>query len=150
MKNRRQEAILRIITSTSVETQEALLALLLSEGFRVTQATISRDIRDLKLVKAMTSRGTYRYQVSTRQDPVLPKFNSALTESVTRVESANKIIVIHTFSGMAQAVAACLDSMKLPDVLGCVAGDDTIMVVAKDNHTAFELSQNIRSMIQTL
>jgi transcriptional regulator of arginine metabolism len=150
MKNSRQEAILRIIASNSVETQDALLELLQQEGYRATQATISRDIRDLQLVKTMTARGTYRYQVSSRQDPVIPKFNSALTESIIRVESANNIIVIHTYAGMAQAVAACLDSMKMVDVLGCVAGDDTIIIIAKDNHAAVNLSMNLRSMIQTL
>ena len=150
MKNDRQEAILQIIASNSVETQEELLELLQKQGFRATQATISRDIRDLMLVKTMTSNGTYRYQVSTRQEPVIPKFNSALTESIIRVESANNLIVLHTYSGMAQAVAACLDSMKLQDLLGCVAGDDTILVIARDNHSAINLCMNIRSMIQTL
>ena len=150
MKNERQEAILQIISTTSVETQEELLELLQKQGFRATQATISRDIRDLKLIKTMTSRGTYRYQVPSRQDPVIPKFNSARTESIIRVESANNLIVIHTYAGMAQAVAACLDSMKMQDVLGCVAGDDTILIVARDNHAAVNLCINLRSMIQTL
>jgi transcriptional regulator of arginine metabolism len=150
MKNKRQEAILRIINATDVDTQEELLAKLKAEGFRATQATISRDIRELKLVKSMTSLGNYRYEMTSRQDFAIPKFNSALTESITHVEAGGNIVVIRTFAGMAQAIAACLDSMKLGDVLGCVAGDDTIMAVTKDAHSATHLAENLRTMINTL
>ena len=150
MKNKRQEAILNIISTRDVETQEALLDLLNQAGYRATQATISRDIRELKLVKSMTGRGTYRYERSVRQEQTIPKFNSAVTESIIRVEASLNILVIHTYSGMAQAVAACLDSMKLENILGCVAGDDTIMAVAKDAQTAAALAENLRTMIHTL
>ena len=147
MKNKRQQAILDIIAKIDVDTQEALLDLLNQAGYRATQATISRDIRELKLVKTMTVRGTYRYERAIRQDQPIPKFNSAVTESIIRVESSLNVIVIHTYAGMAQAVAACLDSMKLENILGCVAGDDTIMAVAKDEHSAATLAENLRTMI---
>ncbi len=150
MKNKRQEAILRLIGQYPIDTQEALLDKLFEEGFRVTQATVSRDIRDLKLVKNMTENGTYRYDLATRQDTVFPAFNSALTESIIRVDYAGCMLVIHTYPGMAQAVAACIDSMKLPSLLGCVAGDDTIIAVAVENHAASELAIKLRTMIRTL
>ena len=150
MKNKRQEAILSIIARSDVETQEQLLDLLNQAGFRATQATISRDIRELKLVKSMTGRGTYRYERAVRQEQPIPKFNSAVTESIIRVEVSLNILVIHTYSGMAQAVAAYLDSMKLENILGCVAGDDTIMAVARDERTAALLAETLRNMIHTL
>ncbi len=148
MKNKRQEEILHIINTNDVETQEDLLALLSSAGYHTTQATISRDIRELKLVKRMASHGVYRYEISSRQGNTLPKFNSALAESIVRVETGGNIVVIHTLSGMAQAVAACLDSAKMDDFLGCVAGDDTILAVASDNHTAMTLSEKLRAMLR--
>ncbi len=150
MKNKRQEAILRIVSTCDVDTQEGLLEKLQAEGFQATQATISRDIRELKLVKSMTTSGSYRYELTSRQDSTIPKFNSALTESITRVEVGGNIVVIHTYSGMAQAVAACFDSMKLENVLGCVAGDDTIMAVTRDAHSATTLAENLRTMMNTL
>ncbi len=150
MKNKRQEEILHIISTNDVETQEALLSLLCAAGYRTTQATISRDIRELKLVKRMSAHGVYRYEMSSRQDGLLPKFNSALAESIVRVETGANIVVIHTLAGMAQAVAACLDTAQIEDILGCVAGDDTILAVTSDNHTALTLSEKLRTMLRTL
>ncbi len=150
MKNKRQEAILHIIGSSDVETQEALLARLAEAGFHTTQATISRDIRELKLVKRMSQQGIYRYEMSSRQDSLLPKFNSALAESIVRVETGGNIVVIHTLAGMAQAVAACMDTAQMEDFLGCVAGDDTILAVTGDNHTAMTLSEKLRTMLRSL
>ncbi len=150
MKNKRQEEILHIISNNDVETQEALLELLLAAGYKTTQATISRDIRELKLVKRMSPQGVYRYEMSSRQDSILPKFNSALAESIVRVETGGNIVVIHTLAGMAQAVAACLDTAQMEDILGCVAGDDTILAVTSDNHTALTLSEKLRTMLRSL
>ncbi len=150
MKNKRQEEILHIIGSNDVETQESLLELLKAAGYSATQATISRDIRELKLVKRMTSNGTYRYEMSTNRDNLLPKFNSALAESIIRVETGGNIVVIHTLAGMAQAVAACIDTAQMEDILGCVAGDDTILAVTSDNHIAMTLAEKLRTMLRAL
>lgn len=150
MKNKRQDAILRIIEQKSIETQEQMLAELKAAGFKTTQATISRDIRELKLVKNMTDKGVYRYELTSRQDPAVPKFNSALTESITKVSAAGNILVIRTYPGLAQAVAAFLDSMQVQDILGCVGGDDTIIAVLPDHRSAEDLAMKIRIMLRTL
>lgn len=148
MKNARLEAILEIIAEEDIDTQEMLLDRLQAKGFRATQATVSRDIRELKLVKSMTSKGNYRYELATKPASMPLKFTSALTDSVTRIDVGGNILVVHTYPGMANAVAACLDSMKHEGVLGCVAGDDTILVVAPDPATAAHLSDTIRRTLE--
>ncbi len=150
MKNARLEAILEIIANEDIDTQEMLLDRLQARGFRATQATVSRDIRELQLVKSMTSKGNYRYAPSTKPVTMPLKFSSALTDSVIRIDVGGNILVVHTYPGMANAVAACLDSMKHEGVLGCVAGDDTILVVASDTETASRLSDSIRQALNQL
>ncbi len=150
MKNARLEAILEIIANEDIDTQEMLLDRLQARGFRATQATVSRDIRELQLVKSMTTKGKYRYAPSTKPSTMPLKFSSALTDSVIRIDVGGNIIVVHTYPGMANAVAACLDSMKHEGVLGCVAGDDTILVVASDTETASRLSDSIRQALNHL
>ena len=150
MKNARQEAILEIVSKEDIDTQELLLTRLSEAGFRATQATVSRDIRELKLVKSMTSKGNYRYERSEKSDGAPLSFSSALSGSIIRLNVGGNIVVIHTYSGMANAVAVCLDSMKLPDILGCVAGDDTIIVVSSTPEAAQQLADNIRQAIKAL
>lgn len=150
MKNARLEAILEIIAGEDIDTQEMLLDRLQARGFRATQATVSRDIRELKLVKTMTSKGNYRYAPGAKSGTMPLKFSSALTDSVIRIDVGGNILVVHTYPGMANAVAACLDSMKHEGVLGCVAGDDTILVVAPDKETALRLSESIRHALDNL
>ena len=150
MKNARLEAILEIIANEDIDTQEMLLDRLQARGFRATQATVSRDIRELQLVKSMTTKGKYRYAPSTKPSTMPLKFSSALTDSVIRIDVGGNIIVVHTYPGMANDVAACLDSMKHEGVLGCVAGDDTILVVASDTETASRLSDSIRQALNHL
>ena len=150
MKNARQEAILEIVSKEDINTQEQLLLRLSEAGFCATQATVSRDIRELKLVKAMTSKGNYRYERSEKSEESPLSFSSALSGSITRLNVGCNIVVIHTYSGMANAVAVCLDSMKLPDVLGCVAGDDTIIVVSSTPEAAENLADNLRQTIRAL
>jgi transcriptional regulator of arginine metabolism len=150
MKNKRQEAILKLISEEPIDTQETMLIRLRERGFHVTQATVSRDIKDLKLVKNMTDGGVYRYELTARQDTVFPSFNSAVTESITRVDTSGSILVIHTYPGMAPAVAACIDSMKLSSLLGCVAGDDTIIAVTAETHSASEMAYKLRTMIRKI
>ena len=150
MKNNRQKKILELIEKYSIDTQEDLLSRLREAGYNATQATISRDIRDLKLVKAMSVEGVYKYIRPTKQEVPPPRFNSALAESVTHLDAAGNIIVIHTYPGMAQPVASCIDAIGHPDVLGCVGGDDTVIVVIRDAQKANEMCDKIRQMLNTL
>ncbi|MBO7761923.1 MAG: arginine repressor, partial [Clostridia bacterium] len=109
MKNNRQKKILELIEKYSIDTQEELLSRLRDAGYAATQATISRDIRDLKLVKAMTAVGVSKYIRPTKQETPVPSYNSDLAESVVHVDAAGNLIVIRTYPGMAQPVASCVD-----------------------------------------
>ncbi|MBR2010915.1 MAG: arginine repressor [Clostridia bacterium] len=149
MKTNRQKKILEIVNRFHVETQDDLIAYLETEGFSVTQATISRDIRELQLTKVLTTRGTYRYIAPKREDMVSGlKFNAALVDSIISVEYALNMIVIKTYPGLAQAVAAGVDNLSLAEVLGCVAGDDTIMVVTKNESAAKSISERIHVIMK--
>ena len=149
MKRQRQAKILEIIEQNSVQTQEGLLDLLTNAGYNVTQATISRDIRELNLIKAAGQNGEYRYMAGKVDIPT-PKFQNALTDSITKVDAAGNLIVIKTFSGLAQAVATCIDSLNSNEIIGCVAGDDAILVVVKTEAAALSLCDRIKDMIKTL
>ena len=151
MKTSRHEKIIEIIEKFEVETQDELIDHLNREGFNVTQATISRDIRELKLSKISTARGTYRY-VQSRRHPAESnvRFNNALIESILNVDYACNIIVLKTLPGLASAVATGLDSIHLPEILGCIAGDDTIMVVTRDDDCAIEISDKLKHMMKVI
>jgi transcriptional regulator of arginine metabolism len=149
MKSNRQKKILEIVNRFHVETQDDLIAYLETEGYSVTQATISRDIRELQLTKVLTTRGTYRYIAPKREDMVSGlKFNAALVDSIISVEYALNMIVIKTYPGLAQAVAAGVDNLSLAEVLGCVAGDDTIMIVTKNESAAKNISERIHVIMK--
>lgn len=150
MKNERQEKILEMVGKYTIETQEELISLLSQLGFEVTQATVSRDIRDLKLSKIMTPRGTYKYVLPKNHEGTNVRFKSALSESITKIDYAMNQIVIKTFPGMAQAIAAAIDGIDDPNVLGCVAGDDAIIVVTRDPESAKAVSSDIRRLIREL
>lgn len=150
MKQKRQARILELIEQHDISTQEELLEYLRVDGFDVTQATVSRDIRELKLNKGTSKEGRVRYAMTVKREPVTPRFNSALTESITRVDSAGNLIVVKTYPGMANAVATCIDSINLSDIIGCVAGDDAILVVARTDETASAICLKLRTMIRTL
>ncbi|MBR5448509.1 MAG: arginine repressor [Clostridia bacterium] len=140
MKSTRQATILEIIEKHEIGTQEALIEMLKEYGIVSTQTTISRDIRELKLVKGPTGMGTYKY-VAPRSHAITvsPIHNSALTAAVTTIDRAQNIVVVKTHSGMANAVAVCIDGLNLNGVVGSVAGDDTILIVITDNETAEEV-----------
>ena len=149
-KQNRQGLILDIIAENTVETQEQLIEKLGEEGYAVTQATISRDIRELKLLKQMSDMGTYKY--------VIPKSNSnenqhvytrTLSHSIKSVDSAYNDIVIKTYPGMAQAVAAGIDSLHETDILGCVAGDDCIIIVTRSPECAVAISHRISKLMNS-
>ena len=150
MKNERQKRILELIEQYEIETQDDLIKYLKESGFNVTQATVSRDIRELKLIKGSSVNGVSKYAARVKKEHVIPRFNSALTESIIKVDYAGNLIIIKTFPGMASAVATCVDSLNIEDIIGCVAGDDAILVVVKTNDSAADLSDKISQMIKTI
>lgn len=149
MKGNRQKKILEIITRYHIETQDDLIEHLLMEGFSVTQATVSRDIRELQLNKVMTGKGSYRYVAPKKEEMVAGmKINAALVDSIINVDYAQNLVVVHTLPGLAQAVAAGIDNLKLAEVLGCVAGDDTILVAARNESAAKSISERIHVLMK--
>ncbi len=149
MKSYRQSKILEIISTKNVETQEQLLAALQQEGIRGTQATISRDIKELRIVKELTSLGTYRYAVSSTEDTgtFSTRLNTIFRECVTGCDHAQNIIIIRTMPGLANAAASAIDAMEFGYVVGSLAGDDTVMVVVRDNASAAAFCSEIKNLI---
>lgn len=140
---------MEIITNRNVETQEQLLALLQAEGFRGTQATISRDIKELRIVKELTSLGTYRYTTSSNEvaGSFSARLNTIFRECVTGFDYAQNIIVIRTLPGLASAAGSAIDAMNMSMVVGSLAGDDTVMVVMRDNNAAAAFCGEIKNLI---
>ena len=149
MKSQRQAKITEIISNRNVETQEQLLELLREAGFRSTQATISRDIKELRIVKELTSLGTYRYTSSADEvgGTFSSKLNTIFRECITNFDYAQNMIVIHTLPGRASAAAATSDAMNMSVVLGTLAGDDTVMVVMRDINAAAAFCGEIRNLL---
>lgn len=148
MKTRRHAKILDLIKEHDIDTQDELLRCLRENGFDVTQATVSRDIKELRLVKTLSSKGKYRY--STGRDnakSISSKFYSLFSDSVVSVESAQNIIVIKCITGMAQAVCAAMDTLNFSGVVGTLAGEDTILVVCKTNELADERQEEFKKLI---
>lgn len=149
MKNDRQKTILSIITEEPVETQEQLLTLLLERGIVATQATISRDIKQLHLVKAPAGQGKYRYAVSEHGNKIniANKQQTIFRESILRVDYAQNLVVLHTMVGLANGAAAALDGMEIDQLIGTLAGDDTVLLIMRDNDSAMELASSIKAML---
>jgi len=147
MKVKRHNKILEIIENYNIETQEELIDKLKLAGFDVTQATVSRDIRELKLTKQMSDTGSYKYVVPKITGDSHHVYNKAIINSIKSVDYSMNNVVIKTYPGMAQAVAAGIDAMREPSILGCVAGDDCIIIVTKDSAGASELTRSIQKMI---
>lgn len=150
MKKNRLEKIIEIIDRYEVETQDELIDYLGREGFDVTQATVSRDIRELKLVKITTGHGHYRYvlpQEETKGQASL-HISNALAETILRTDCAGNLVVLHTYPGMANAIAVEVDRLDHPAILGCIAGDDTVLIVARDAEQALHLSDQIKDMVR--
>jgi len=150
MKSQRQAKIVEIISNTDVETQEQLLQALVEAGFNSTQATISRDIKEMRIVKELTSLGTYRYSVPEKDAaPALSdRLNNIFRECLVSVDYAENLVVIHTLPGMASAAASALDAMHSSAVLGTLAGDDTVMIVMREGHAAAAFTGEIKSVIR--
>ena len=149
MKTKRQEKILQLISAHEIETQEQLLEELKAEGFQTTQATISRDIKQLRIIKELGPSGTYRYSVSTRpaEHTFSAKLDMIFRQCVTSAEHAQNMIVIKTMPGLANGAAAAIDKLNIPEMLGTLAGDDTCFVVLKDTQSAASLCAEIREQI---
>ena len=137
MKAVRHEAIIRLIEQHCLSTQTDLLEMLKAEGFDTTQATISRDIRELKISKVLGTGGKYHYAMPRSNDSVHKStFKNAYATAIISIDNVGNIIVVKTHPGLAQAVAAGIDAMHISGILGCVAGDDTIITVARDAEIA--------------
>lgn len=138
MKGKRQQKIIEIITQKPVETQDELIGLLRQDGIDATQATISRDIRDLKIRKVPASPGHQKYvypedeTFRSSTGKAAASYEEILKNSILSCETAGNLIVIHTYSGVAMAAAAAIDHLKLEDIAGCIAGDDTIFVAVRN------------------
>lgn len=145
MKKRRHAAILELIAEHSVDTQEELLLLLRGRGFDVTQATVSRDMNELGLVKKPDGGG-YRYSVPPEQKEGPGKFRNIFRDAVVGVDFAMNDVVVKCYSGMAMAAAAALDAMDLPGVVGTLAGDDTIFIVARTGREAENLARALKNL----
>ena len=148
LKAKRQAKILEIISTTNVETQEQLLQALQEAGFTSTQATISRDTKELRIVKELTTFGIYRYTTSSREVPSTfsDRLNTIFRECVTSYDYAQNIVVIHTLPGLANAAASAVDAMNMSVVLGTLAGDDTVVVIMRDSNAAATFCGEIKSL----
>ena len=143
MKNTRQEKILELIEKYEIDTQENLIARLKEVGFQVTQTTVSRDIRQLKLVKVL-SGGAYKYVAPKNEIENSGRYSQALFASIIDIQYALNNVVIKTNPGLAQAVAAGIDALHDPEVLGSVAGDDCIILVVKSEEASVKIIEKIR------
>jgi len=148
MKHDRQSEIIAIINEMQVETQEELSEQLRSRGYMVTQATISRDIHEMKLVKVSGGNGKYIYALPKRdKGGISDKFRDLLSRTVEKLDRANNIVVVKTFSGMAQGAAAAIDSIESVDIVGSVAGDDTVIIVMRTNDSAQSLIDELSAIV---
>jgi len=150
MKKERQKAVLQVIASTDVETQNQLIEELAKVGIESTQATVSRDIKELHLIKELTSRGTYRYAVSDRPDTQnnTIRLKSIFKESVTSYTNALNIVVIKTLPGLAPAACGAIDSMGIRNIVGSIAGDDTGFLAMNDAQAAEKFCKEIEEMLK--
>ena len=149
MKSQRQAKIMEIITTRNVETQEQLLEALQAEGFNSTQATISRDIKEMRIVKELSNLGTYRYATSAGEigNSFTARLNKIFRECVISYDYAQNIIVIRTLPGLASAAASAIDGMNIHAVVGSLAGDDTVMIVMRDTNSAAVFCGEMKSLL---
>ena len=150
MKNHRQNKILELISTQNIETQEQLLKALQDCGFQSTQATVSRDIKELRIIKTLDGVGGYRYCVAHKSESEHfdDRFQIIFRECLTRVDCAQNLIVIKTMPGLAAAAGANIDAQHIPEVVGCLSGDDTTLVIMRDLESAAKFSAEIRKMLE--
>ena len=149
MKNNRQTMILEIISQENIETQEQLLARLQERGISSTQATISRDIKQMHLIKEPVGQGVYKYAVSGNRTKLnfAEKLRTIFRESITSIDSAQNIVVLKTMPGLASAACSALDNMEIEYMVGSLAGDDTAFLVMRDNQSAESFCREIEEML---
>lgn len=149
MKYSRHSKVLDLIEQNEIETQDELAVRLQAEGYKVTQATVSRDIKELRLIKVLTKSGHYKYATIKHQDNVITeRFVKIFRDSVIQIDNAMNIVVVKTLPGAAQAAAAALDSLDLKEVVGTIAGDDTIFIVARYQENVELILEVLNSMIK--
>jgi len=149
MKKERQLAVLKVIAATDVETQNQMIEELAKVGIDSTQATVSRDIRELHLIKELTPRGTYKYTASGRAETQNQnvRLTSIFKESVLSYVAAQNLVIIKTLPGLAPAACGALDTMNIGDLLGTIAGDDTAFLAMRDTHAAEKFCNEIEEML---
>ena len=149
MKNDRQAMILEIIAQENIETQEQLQNRLMERGVRCTQATISRDIKQMHLIKEPVGHGVYKYAVSSNRTKLnfAEKLRTIFRESITSIDSAQNIVVLKTMPGLASAACSALDNMEIEYMVGSLAGDDTAFLVMRDNQSAESFCREIEEML---
>nr|WP_325211942.1 arginine repressor [uncultured Oscillibacter sp.] len=149
MKNDRQAMILEIIAQENIETQEQLLTRLQARGLRCTQATISRDIKQLHLIKEPAGQGVYKYAVSDNRTKlnVAAKLRTIFRECIVSIDYAQNIVVVKTMPGLANGACSALDNMNMSDIVGSLAGDDTALLVMRNTEAAELLCQEIKDML---
>ena len=149
MKGQRQEKIVEIIKNSDIETQHQLIDALSQAGFASTQATVSRDIKELRLVKELTQRGRYRYALTEKSAVTnhAERLRTIMRESVVSIACAQNIVVIKTIPGTASGVCFAIDAMNIEDLAGTLAGDDTAFLAMKDNEAALKFSKTLESML---
>ena len=151
MKSKRQDEIVRLISSEDIETQEELVSQLRSMGYKVTQATVLRDIRELRLIKVAAKGGGFKYAKPDRHETaVSERLTRILTDSLVQVDSSGNIIVVKTLSGSANVAAEALDNLGWPEILGTIAGDNTVFIVVRNEPDAVEITDRIRSLSEQL
>lgn len=149
MKTQRHRAILEIVENNAIETQEELAKVLGDRGFSVTQATVSRDIKELRLLKVLTDQGTYRYAVAEKAEQGLAeRLRRVFAETVLSVDTAENLVVIKTLPGSAQVAAELVDTMRWQETVGTLAGDNTILVIVRTAQDAPIVADRFKGMIK--
>ena len=150
MKFQRQAAIIDLISNHEIDTQQELTARLREMGFHSTQATISRDIKELRLIKIASSNGGYKYSIaeSEQDSGFVPRVRNIFRECVIKVDVAQNLVVIKTITGMANAAAFALDTMKIGEIVGTIAGDDNVLIILRDNDSAQNFFEQTKEMLR--
>ena len=150
MKFQRQAAIIDLISNHEIDTQEELTARLREMGFHSTQATISRDIKELRLIKIASSNGGYKYSIaeSEQDSGFVPRVRNIFRECVIKVDVAQNLVVIKTITGMANAAAFALDTMKISEIVGTIAGDDNVLIILRDTESAENFFEQTKEMLR--
>ena len=149
MKSKRQAQILELISEESIETQNQMMEALAARGIKSTQATLSRDIKELRLVKKLSPDGTYRYSTPTQDDSGErdSRLRKIFRECVVSFDTAQNLVIIHTLPGLANAAASALDNMNIPSLVGTLAGDDTAFLAMREIQDAAEFCREIEAML---